>query len=89
MQRAITTFCEYDADLIKTMELFNKACQEVINVGWEIKEYNKMELHKLTYRAIRRDFPLLQSSLVEAARDVASDMLKKTKFAKKASARQR
>lgn len=83
MQRAITTCCEGDPDLIKTMELFNKACQEVINVGWEIKEYDKIELHNLTYRAIRRDFPLLRSSLVEAARDVACEMLKRTKFTKK------
>ncbi|MCK4327246.1 MAG: transposase [Candidatus Diapherotrites archaeon] len=83
MQRAITAPCEDDPDLIKTMELFNQACQEVINVGWEIKEHNKIKLHKLTYRAIRRDFPLLQSNLVQSARDVACDMLKRTKFTKK------
>ena len=44
------------------------------------KTYNKNRLHELSYRDLRETYPNLQSSLIQCARDMASDMLKREKF---------
>ena len=44
------------------------------------KTFNKTRLHQLTYAIIRKAHPKLNSSLVTAVRDQASDMLKRLKL---------
>jgi IS605 OrfB family transposase len=69
-----------DQDLIDTIRLSNQACQECIDIGMQNKTFNKTRLHQLTYKQIRITHPELNSSLVTAVRDQASDMLKRLKL---------
>lgn len=80
MLRTIQVPLPPDPDLVQTMEVYNKAVQDVLDYGWDKKIYNKNKLHYATYYAIRQRYPQLQSSLVQCARDMASDMLKREKF---------
>ncbi len=80
MQRTIQCPLPADPDLLETIRLYNQAVQRVIDIGWAKKTYNKNRLHELSYRALRETHPTLQSSLVQCARDMASDMLKREKF---------
>src|SRR3989344_1629735 len=72
-----------DDDLIRTIKLSNRACQECIDIGMREHTFNKTRLHQLTYKVIRTAHPELNSSLVTAVRDQASDMLKRLKLKKK------
>jgi IS605 OrfB family transposase len=69
-----------DDDLRNTIKLSNQACQECIDAGMKANTFNKTRLHQLTYRTIRQAHPELNSSLVTAVRDQASDMLKRLKL---------
>ena len=80
MQRTIQCPIPADTCLLETIELYNKAVQHVIDVGWSKRTFNKNKLHTETYQDIRKKYPQLQSSLVQCARDMASDMLKREKF---------
>lgn len=83
MQVTIRTEVIGDQALVDTIRLANQACQECINEGMQNKTWNKTKLHNLTYKNIRAKYPLLNSSLVTAVRDQASDMLKRLKLKKK------
>ena len=83
MLRTIQIPLPYDSDIINTIKIYNKAVQYVLDYGWKYKIYNKNKLHKATYYQIRQKFPDLQSSLVQCARDIASDILKREKFKNK------
>jgi IS605 OrfB family transposase len=80
MQRTIQCPLPADKDLLETIKIYNKAVQHVIDVGWAQRMFNKIKLHTETYKDIRDKYPTLQSSLVQCARDMASDMLKREKF---------
>lgn len=80
MFRTIKIRLERTADLVRTVAIFNQACQRVLDWGYENKEYNKTRLNRATYRGIRSELPTLPSALVQTARDQASDMLKRDKF---------
>src|SRR3990167_6052298 len=83
MQVAIKMEVIGDDDLIRTIRLSNQACQECIDIGMHNHTFNKTMLHQLTYRTTRKAHPELNSSLVTAVRDQASDMLKRLKLKKK------
>lgn len=62
----------------KTAEQFKKACQLVVDEGWnedDLKVYNKNKLHHRTYHDIREKTDL-PANLVVRARDRASDAIK-------------
>ena len=80
MERTIQCPLPADKCLLETIEVYNKAVQYVIEVGWSKKTFNKNKLHMETYQNVRNKYPQLQSSLVQCARDMASDMLKREKF---------
>ena len=80
MQRAIQCPIPADPALLETIDVYNKVVQDVIDFGWSKRTYNKNILHTETYKGIRDKYPRLQSSLVQCARDMASDMLKREKF---------
>ncbi|MHA1945895.1 MAG: RNA-guided endonuclease InsQ/TnpB family protein [Candidatus Hodarchaeales archaeon] len=80
MQRTIQCPLPADKDLLDTIKIYNLAVQSVINAGWALKTFNKNTLHLETYTEIREKHPSLQSSLVQCARDMASDMLKRERF---------
>jgi putative transposase len=65
--------------ILDTMRQYSKACQEVVDWGWELMTHNKRELHDITYYPIRRmtDLP---AQLVCSSRDVACGVLKGTGF---------
>jgi len=83
MQLAVKTEILGDQALIATIRLANVACQECINIGLQNKTWNKTKLHHLTYQNIRQKYPMLNSSLVTAIRDQASNMLKHLKLKRK------
>jgi len=83
MFRTIKLKLPYDKPLIETARQFKEATQIVLDYGFENKTYNKNKLNKGTYRIVREKIPTLPSSLVQTARDVASDMLKTTNLKKK------
>lgn len=80
MQRTISLKIPFEKSLEATTEIYNKAVQDCIDIGWEFKTFNKNEIHEMSYKLIRKTYPTLQSSLVQCARDQASDILKRTKF---------
>lgn len=80
MIRTIQCPLPYDPSLVETVRIYNHACQHVIDVGYDAKIFNKKILNKMTYASVRDQFPKLQSSLVQCARDMASAMLKRDKF---------
>jgi predicted transposase len=79
MLRTIQCPLPYDDALVQTIRVYNQVVQHVLDVGWEIRDYNKMRLHQKTYYEIRQKYPMLQSSLVQCARDQASILLKLAK----------
>jgi putative transposase len=83
MQVTITARVEADEALKETIIYANRACQDIIDIGIKEKVYNKTRLHHLTYKIIRARYPTLNSSLVTAMRDQASDMLKRLKLKKR------
>ncbi|MHA2215630.1 MAG: RNA-guided endonuclease InsQ/TnpB family protein [Candidatus Hodarchaeales archaeon] len=70
----------YDKNLLETINVYNSVVQEIIDIGWNTRTFNKNILHCKTYKDMRRKYPSLQSSLVQCARDMAADMLKVGKF---------
>ena len=80
MQRTIQCLLQVDTFLLETIEIYNKVVQHIIDIGWLQRTFNKNKLHTETYKEMRRKYPQLQSSLVQCARDMASDMLKREKF---------
>ena len=80
MRRAIKLFLPYDKRVADTVKTYNKACNFVLAEGMKLRTYNKLTLHRATYRAVRERWADLNSSLVTAARDQASDMLKREKL---------
>ncbi|MFX1538905.1 MAG: hypothetical protein ACFFDI_32355, partial [Promethearchaeota archaeon] len=80
MQRSIQCPIPADKALLETISVYNKVVQHVIDVGWSKRTFNKNKLHTDTYQEVRHKYPKLQSSLVQCARDMASDMLKRENF---------
>ena len=66
-------------EILPTLITYNKLCQSIIDRGWEEHTFNKNKLHHSTYKNNRANFPTIQSSLHQTARDQASDILKRNK----------
>lgn len=81
MERTIKFTLPNNQDIIETISEYNKACNFCLETGFKKHTFNKNDLHKLTYKKVRKKFDL-QSSLVQCARDQASDMLKREKLKK-------
>ncbi len=79
MLRTIQCPLPYDDLLVKTIKVYNEIVQYILDVGWEIRDYNRMRLHQKTYYKVRKRHPTIQSSLVQCARDQASASLKLAK----------
>ncbi len=82
MQRTIKIKLFEDKDLIETIRVFSKARQYVNDIGYKKKIYNKNKLNKLTYYKIKKLYPTLPTGLIQTARDVASESLKREKCKK-------
>ncbi len=80
MHRTIKLVLPRDERIVETIRLYNEVCNYCLRKGFELMTYNKLKLHNSTYRWIRKQYPQLQSSLVCAARDQSSDMLKREKL---------
>jgi len=80
MFRTIKIKLDGSNDLAQTARMFNAACQMAVDWGYDNKDYNKTRINRATYNTIRETYPTLPSALVQTARDVASDMLKRSKF---------
>lgn len=60
------------AQLLKqTIEAANSACNYVSKQGWENKTFRQFPLHKLTYQAVRDNFPLSAQVVVRIISKVA------------------
>ena len=66
--------------LKETIVMYNKAVNIAANYGFEHHTSSKITIHHATYYSIREQFPELNSSLVQAARDVAAEALKSVKL---------
>ena len=70
---------EQDASLAITSRFFTDAFNEVCRVGWDAKEKNGVTLHKLTYRRLKDEIPLVSDlhiqARVKATETVASAMV--------------
>lgn len=80
MQRIMQIALPHDSDLIDTIRAYNQAVQVYIDYGWAQHTCNKNKIHAATYYPLRAQFPTLQSSLIQCARDQASDILKRGHF---------
>lgn len=81
MERIIKFKLAENPIITETIKEYNKACNFSMEIGFKKHTFNKNNLHKLTYQKVRKKFTL-QSSLVQCARDQASDMLKREKLKK-------
>lgn len=79
MQRTIKIRLMNDNDLIETIRIFSKAKQYVNDIGFKKKIFNKNKLNKLTYKKIKKLYPNLPTGLIQTARDVASESIKREK----------
>lgn len=66
MQIKVLPDAEQSASLLATMERFNAACDYLAAVAFEHKCANKVELQKLAYHDVRRDFGLSAQMTVRA-----------------------
>jgi len=80
MQRTINLKIPYDERIAETVRLYNTACNVALKAGFIKGTYNKTKIHDATYQQIRRKHRRLNSSYVCAARDQASDMLKRERL---------
>jgi putative transposase len=65
-----------------TMEKYTDAFRIAAGWGFQNKEYNKLRVHHGTYYLTRKEIPDLPASLVESAKDLACESLKKFKLQK-------
>jgi len=75
-QRTITLHIGKNNDLTETVGVFNACCNEFLRLGFSERTSSKTKL-QVHYATMREQFPSLQSSLVQGARDCAADMLKR------------
>ena len=87
MQRTIKIKLEDNDSLIETIRLYSEIYKYICDFGLETKTWNKVKLHKLTYKKIRRKNTKFPSALVQTVRDVASETLKRTRLKKKINAK--
>ena len=80
MYRTIDIILPTDSSLISTIETYNDCCNDTMKKAYESKTRNKSLIHNLTYRKMRRKYPLLQSSMIECARDQSMEMLKQCDY---------
>lgn len=79
MQRTIKIKLKNNNDLIETMKIFSKIVRIVNEVAVKNKTRNKTKLHNLSYNSIRKQFPIFPTGLIQTARDIACEQLKKEK----------
>jgi IS605 OrfB family transposase len=80
MHRTIKLTLPSVDSLVRTIELYNIVCNEVLKVAFQARTFSKNKVHKLTYYGVRQKYPMLQSSMVQCLRDQACDMLKREKL---------
>lgn len=80
MQRTIKIKLERNEDLINTIEISSIITQTINDVGNIERTFNKSNLHKLTYKKLRKTYPYFPSGLLQTVRDVASEQLKRNKL---------
>ena len=80
MQRTIKVKLENNEDLINTLEISSIITQTINDVGSMEKTFNKSDLHKLTYKKLRKAYPYFPSGLLQTVRDVASEQLKRNRL---------
>ena len=82
MQRTININLEYNKPLVDTLKIYSKLYKEYCDFGFKNKIRNKVELHNLLYKKIRKQEPIFPSALIQTVRDVACETLKRTKMKK-------
>ncbi len=88
MQRTVKIKLQKDNDLIRTIREYSKVMQYICNLGLKKKSYNKNKLHQWTYKKLRLLYPAMPSAILQTARDVASEALKRTKLKKKVKSKE-
>ena len=83
MQRTIKIKLKDNESLIETIRLYSEIYKYICDFGFKKKTWNQVELHKLTYKKIRKKYPKFPSALVQTVRNVASETLKRTKLKNK------
>jgi len=83
MRRAVKIKLVNEPALIETICQYSKIKQITCDYGLKKKTYNKNKLHKWLYKKLRKQFPDMPSAILQTARDVASETLKRTKFKNK------
>jgi putative transposase len=79
VQRTIGVTLPDDPGLRATVRQFNEATNFFLRLGFEGRRWSKKVLQEQGYREARGRWPGLQSSLVQGARDSASEMLAREK----------
>ncbi|MBS3159507.1 hypothetical protein J4436_01850 [Candidatus Woesearchaeota archaeon] len=80
MKRTVKIKLKENNDLIETIQEYSKVKQYLCDFGLNKKSYNKNKLHKWTYKKLRKLYPHMPSAIIQTARDVASETLKRTKL---------
>lgn len=83
MNRTVKIKLENNDDLVNTIREYSKIKQQVCDFGLKKKSYNKNKLHNWTYKKLKKQYPNMPTGILQTARDVASETLKRTKLKKK------
>ena len=77
MQRTIKIKLERNDNLIKTMRVFSSIIGIVNDIAIKHTTRNKTKLHFLSYKSIRKKYPKFPTGLIQTARDIVCEQLKR------------
>ncbi len=83
MNRTVKIKLENNNDLVNTIKEYSKIKQQICDLGLKKSSFNKNKLHKWTYKKLKKQYPNMPTGILQTARDVASEILKRTKLKKK------
>jgi predicted transposase len=79
MQRTIKIKLSRNEVLISTMKTFSDIVRIVNDIAIKHKTRNKTKLHFICYKSIRKQFPNFPTGLIQTARDIVCEQLKREK----------
>jgi putative transposase len=79
MQRTIKIKLDENKNLIKTIKMFSNIVKLINEIAVLNQTRNKTKLHNLSYNLIRKKYPTFPSGLIQTARDIVCEQLKREK----------
>ena len=82
MRRTIRVKIEHSKILVKTIEIFSQIIKDTQKAAIKSDTRDKTKIHHLMYNKARKKYPNMPSALLQTARDVVCEQLKRNKMKK-------